>query len=268
MAELKTEIECLRALVYKGDRRAHGRRGHDRTGVDGQAQGGRCAARSPTRACSTGAAWASRWTTRCRELSRLRLISIGGGADEVMLQIICKRMGILPTDLALPASPPALPMTRRFDTLLVANRGEIACASCARHAPGPAHGGRLFRRRPAQPARGSTPTLALPPGPAPARDLPVHRAPDRRGARAAAPAVHPGYGFLSENAAFAAAVQRRRIGVRRPQPRRRSTLMGNKAAAKVRMNRCRRALPARLAGRRGAGQRHAGAARRSASASR
>ena len=26
----------------------------------------------------------------------LRLISIGGGADEVMLQIICKNMGILP----------------------------------------------------------------------------------------------------------------------------------------------------------------------------
>jgi citronellyl-CoA dehydrogenase len=31
-----------------------------------------------------------------RAFRDLRLISIGGGADEVMLQIICKRMGILP----------------------------------------------------------------------------------------------------------------------------------------------------------------------------
>ena len=26
----------------------------------------------------------------------VRLVSIGGGADEIMLQIICKHMGILP----------------------------------------------------------------------------------------------------------------------------------------------------------------------------
>ena len=26
----------------------------------------------------------------------LRIVSIGGGADEIMLQIICKHMGILP----------------------------------------------------------------------------------------------------------------------------------------------------------------------------
>jgi citronellyl-CoA dehydrogenase len=31
-----------------------------------------------------------------RAFRDLRLISIGGGADEVMLQIICKKMGILP----------------------------------------------------------------------------------------------------------------------------------------------------------------------------
>ena len=31
-----------------------------------------------------------------RAFRDLRLISIGGGADEIMLQIICKHMGILP----------------------------------------------------------------------------------------------------------------------------------------------------------------------------
>jgi citronellyl-CoA dehydrogenase len=58
---------------------------------------GRLAARSPTAACSTGAAWAS--PGRQPDLAAYRdsrLVSIGGGADEVMLGIICKLEGTLP----------------------------------------------------------------------------------------------------------------------------------------------------------------------------
>ena len=55
-----------------------------------------CRARSPIPACSTGAAWASPGTTRSRAFRDSRLISIGGGADEIMLGIICKLEGTLP----------------------------------------------------------------------------------------------------------------------------------------------------------------------------
>ena len=67
-------------------------------GVDGQAQGGpAAAARSPTPACSTGAAWATPGRTRSRaHLPRRPAGSIGGGADEVMLGIIAKYMHTLP----------------------------------------------------------------------------------------------------------------------------------------------------------------------------
>ena len=95
----QTEVEAaaraglprLRELYLAGD-------GRDAAGVDGQAQGRPAAcARSPTPACSTGAAWAS--CTKRPSAARFRdgrLASIGGGADEIMLTIICKLMGTLP----------------------------------------------------------------------------------------------------------------------------------------------------------------------------
>ena len=51
-----------------------------------------------------------------------RLASIGGGADEVMLQIIAKHMGTMPGTRQR-VSPP---LHRPFKSVLIANRGEIA----------------------------------------------------------------------------------------------------------------------------------------------
>jgi len=97
MAELKTEIEALRSLVYRAAD-AH-MAGSDMTELASMAKlkvGRLC--REVTDSCLQY--WGGMGFTLENPVSRafrdLRLISIGGGADEVMLQIICKHMGILP----------------------------------------------------------------------------------------------------------------------------------------------------------------------------
>ncbi len=97
LAELKTEIECLRSLVYRATD-VH-MAGEDMTELASMAKltvGRPC--REVTDSCLQY--WGGMGFTLDNSVSRafrdLRLISIGGGADEVMLQIICKRMGILP----------------------------------------------------------------------------------------------------------------------------------------------------------------------------
>ena len=97
LAELKTEIECLRSLVYRATD-VH-MAGQDMTELASMAKlkvGRLC--REVTDACLQY--WGGMGFTLDNSVSRafrdLRLISIGGGADEVMLQIICKHMGILP----------------------------------------------------------------------------------------------------------------------------------------------------------------------------
>ena len=94
LAELRTEVEALRALIYQACE--HYVKGKDVTRWRRwpSSRAGASAARSPTAACSTGAAWASRGTTRWLAAYRdARLVSIGGGADEIMLGIICKLDG-------------------------------------------------------------------------------------------------------------------------------------------------------------------------------
>ena len=97
MAELKTEIELLRSLVYRAAD-VH-MAGEDMTELASMAKlkvGRLC--REVTDSCLQY--WGGMGFTLDNLVSRafrdLRLISIGGGADEVMLQIICKHMGILP----------------------------------------------------------------------------------------------------------------------------------------------------------------------------
>jgi citronellyl-CoA dehydrogenase len=97
LAELKTEIECLRALTYRAvDLYLEGR---DVTELASMAKlkVGRLLREVPD-ACLQY--WGGMGFTWDNPVSRAyrdgRLASIGGGADEVMLGIICKHMGTLP----------------------------------------------------------------------------------------------------------------------------------------------------------------------------
>jgi citronellyl-CoA dehydrogenase len=97
LAELKTEVEAVKALLYQatGEYVA----GRDVTLLASMAKLkiGRVS-REVTDAClqfwgGQGYMWESHIARAYRDT---RLASIGGGADEVMLGIICKSMGILP----------------------------------------------------------------------------------------------------------------------------------------------------------------------------
>jgi citronellyl-CoA dehydrogenase len=97
MAELKTEVELLRSLIYRAAQ-IHMNEG-DMTELASMAKlkAGRLC-REVTDSClqywgGMGFTWDNPVSRAWRDL---RLISIGGGADEIMLTIICKHMGILP----------------------------------------------------------------------------------------------------------------------------------------------------------------------------
>ena len=97
LAELQTEIESLRALVYQAVEEYVS--GQDVTMKASMAKlkAGRLG-REVTDAClqywgGMGYMWDNRVSRAFRDT---RLASIGGGADEIMLGIICKYMGTLP----------------------------------------------------------------------------------------------------------------------------------------------------------------------------
>jgi len=97
MAELKTEVEALRSLVYRAGEDYVG--GQDVTMLASMAKlkAGRLT-REVSDAClqywgGMGFMWDN---PAARAYRDTRLMSIGGGADEIMLGIICKLMGILP----------------------------------------------------------------------------------------------------------------------------------------------------------------------------
>ncbi|HUJ58879.1 MAG TPA: acyl-CoA dehydrogenase family protein [Kofleriaceae bacterium] len=97
MAELRTEVEALRALIYCAVEDYVG--GADVTMLASMAKlkGGRLV-REVSDSClqywgGMGFTWDN---VASRAYRDTRLLSIGGGADEIMLGIICKLMGILP----------------------------------------------------------------------------------------------------------------------------------------------------------------------------
>ncbi|GIZ11811.1 citronellyl-CoA dehydrogenase [Pseudomonas sp. NCCP-436] len=97
LAELQTEIEALRALVYHATEQYI--KGRDVTKLASMAKlkAGRLG-REVTDSClqywgGMGFTWDNPVSRAYRDV---RLVSIGGGADEIMLGIICKMMGILP----------------------------------------------------------------------------------------------------------------------------------------------------------------------------
>ncbi len=97
MAELQTEIEALRALIYSACEVHVGGGDATRLASMCKLKGGRLA-REVADSClqywgGQGYMWESRIARAFRDQ---RLMSIGGGADEIMLAIICKQMGILP----------------------------------------------------------------------------------------------------------------------------------------------------------------------------
>jgi 3-methylcrotonyl-CoA carboxylase alpha subunit len=122
-----------------------------------------------------------------------------------------------------------------FRTLLIANRGEIACriARTARHMGIVSIA--VYSAADADALHVKAADRAVPIGPAPAREsyLNIERIIDaaRRGG---AEAIHPGYGFLSENPAFAEACAQAGITFVGP-PVSAMRTMGSKSAAKALM---------------------------------
>jgi citronellyl-CoA dehydrogenase len=97
LAELKTEVECLRALTYRAVERFVA--GEDVTELASMAKlkAGRLSREVPDACLQFWGGMGFTWDNPVARAYRDgRLASIGGGADEVMLGIICKFMGTLP----------------------------------------------------------------------------------------------------------------------------------------------------------------------------
>jgi citronellyl-CoA dehydrogenase len=97
LAELASEIEALRSLIYRAAESIVAGEDVTRLATMAKLKGGRLA-REVTDACLQY--WGGMGFTNETPVSRAyrdcRLMSIGGGADEVMLSILCKMMGTLP----------------------------------------------------------------------------------------------------------------------------------------------------------------------------
>ena len=98
LAELRAEVECLRALTYQACEEYVAGRDATMLASIAKLKAGRVA-REVTDGClqywgGQGFMWE---TNVARAYRDTRLVSIGGGADEIMLGIICKLMGTLPS---------------------------------------------------------------------------------------------------------------------------------------------------------------------------
>ena len=97
LAELASEIECLRALVYQATEQYVTGQDVTRLASMAKLKAGRLG-REVSDSClqywgGMGFMWDNPVARAYRDM---RLVSIGGGADEIMLGIICKLMGTLP----------------------------------------------------------------------------------------------------------------------------------------------------------------------------
>lgn len=97
LAELATEVECLKSLVYRACEEFISGKDVTRLASMAKLKAGRLA-REVSDGClqywgGMGYMWESKISRMYRDC---RLASIGGGADEIMLGIICKLDGILP----------------------------------------------------------------------------------------------------------------------------------------------------------------------------
>jgi 3-methylcrotonyl-CoA carboxylase alpha subunit len=122
-----------------------------------------------------------------------------------------------------------------FTTLLIANRGEIACRIARTARRMNIETVAVFSDADANAMHVAAADRAMPIGPAPARDsyLNIPRIIEAA-RRANAQAIHPGYGFLSENPAFAEACAKAGIVFVGP-PASAMRAMGSKSAAKALM---------------------------------
>jgi citronellyl-CoA dehydrogenase len=96
-AELQTEIEALRCMVYQAVEGYINKQDVTKLASMAKLKAGRLG-REVTDSClqywgGMGYMWDNEVSRAQRDI---RLVSIGGGADEIMLGIICKLMGILP----------------------------------------------------------------------------------------------------------------------------------------------------------------------------
>jgi len=96
-AELQTEIEALRCMVYQAVEAYINKKDVTKLASMAKLKAGRLG-REVTDSClqywgGMGYMWDNEVSRSMRDI---RLVSIGGGADEIMLGIICKMMGILP----------------------------------------------------------------------------------------------------------------------------------------------------------------------------
>lgn len=98
MAELRTEVECLKALVYQCTEDYIAGRDASMLASMAKLKAGRVSREVTDSLLQYWGGQGYMWETNiARAFRDSRLISIGGGADEIMLGIICKLMNILPS---------------------------------------------------------------------------------------------------------------------------------------------------------------------------
>lgn len=98
LAELSTEVELLRSLVYRATEDYVAGENVTRLASMAKLKAGRLAREVADCCLQYWGGMGFMWETPVSRLYRdLRIISIGGGADEVMLGILCKLNGTLPS---------------------------------------------------------------------------------------------------------------------------------------------------------------------------